>query len=138
MTKEEKRCLNCGKILNKENRIYCDQKCQQEFQYKQYIDRWKNGLEDGLRGKYQISLHIRRYLFDKYNSKCAQCGWGELNVLTGNIPLEVHHIDGDYTNNNEDNLLLLCPNCHSLTATYKALNKSGRIDRKKYLTIQND
>ena len=31
------------------------------------------------------------------------------------------------------NLELLCPNCHSLTATYKAANMgSGRKDRKKY------
>jgi predicted HNH restriction endonuclease len=35
-------------------------------------------------------------------------------------------------NNNEDNLQVLCPNCHSLTSTYKNLNKLGRKQRKKY------
>ena len=30
------------------------------------------------------------------------------------------HIDG---NNEESNLQLLCPNCHSLTPTFGALNK---------------
>ena len=125
-------CLNCGKELNGRNKKYCNNSCQVEFQYKQYIERWKNGLEDGMVGQYQISSYIRKYLFEKYQFKCAQCGWGKLNILTGNIPLEVHHIDGDYTNNDEDNLLLLCPNCHSLTPTYKALNKNGRTDRKKY------
>lgn len=23
------------------------------------------------------SSYIRRYLFEKYNNKCARCGWGE-------------------------------------------------------------
>lgn len=131
MKKDMHYCLSCGQALDG-NRKYCDTHCQMEFQYKQYIERWKNGLEDGLRGEYQVSLHIRRYLFDKYNNRCAMCGWGEMNIWTGCIPLEIHHIDGDYTNNVESNLTLLCPNCHSLTETYKALNKNGRVDRKKY------
>ena len=127
-----KYCLNCGKELYKKNQLYCDSHCQMEYQHNQYIERWKNGLETGLRGEYQISLHIRRYLFEKYNNRCAKCGWGEVNLFTECVPLEVHHIDGDYTNNKEDNLLLLCPNCHSLTETYKSLNKNGRSGRKKY------
>lgn len=58
---------------------------------------------------------------------------GETNPYSGTIPLEIDHIDGDYTNNSEDNLQLLCPNCHSLTSTYKGANKGqGRKDRKKY------
>jgi hypothetical protein len=125
-------CLNCGSELSDSRNKYCNNHCQLEYQFKKYIERWKNGLEDGIRGKYQISCHIRRYLFDKYDNKCSQCGWGELNLWTGYIPLEVHHIDGDYTNNVEDNLLLLCPNCHALTNTYKNANKNGRTERKKY------
>ncbi len=133
MKKKIKFCKNCGKELNERHKIYCDNKCQQEYQYREYIERWKNGLEDGMCGKYGISKCIRRYLFEKYNSKCAQCGWNGVNVVTGTIPLEIHHIDGDYLNNDEDNLLLLCPNCHACTPTYKALNKNGRKDRDKYL-----
>lgn len=41
------------------------------------------------------------------------------------MPLEVEHIDGDSTNNKEYNLTLLCPNCHSLTKTYRGLNKGN-------------
>ena len=73
-----------------------------------------------------------KILFEKYNNKCARCGWGEINLWTGNVPLEVHHVDGDYKNNEESNLELLCPNCHSLTETYKSLNTNGRDGRKKY------
>ena len=95
--------------------------------------RWKNGEETGIRGKYGISVHLRKYLLDKYEHKCARCGWSKINPFTHTLPLEIEHIDGDYTNNTEDNLILLCPNCHSLTATYKGANKgNGRKDCKQY------
>lgn len=42
------------------------------------------------------------------------------------IKLEVHHIDGDNTNNNLENLQLLCPNCHSYTDSW-CKNKSKAI-----------
>ena len=126
------KCLNCEKEI-KNNNKYCSNLCQKEFQYKAYIDRWKNGNENGLKGQYQISNHIKTYLFEKYNNKCARCGWGEKNNFTNKIPLEVEHIDGNYKNNQEENLILLCPNCHSLTSTYKGANLNhGRKERNKY------
>ena len=36
--------------------------------------------------------------------------------------MELHHIDGDRTNHKLDNLQILCPNCHSQTATFRAKN----------------
>ena len=77
-------CLNCEiPILNK--RKYCSNKCQKEYQYKKYIENWKSGLENGMRGNYQISMHIKTYLFKKFNNKCARCGWREVNPYTKNI-----------------------------------------------------
>lgn len=128
-----KYCLNCGKELTKHNSKYCNNLCQNEYQYKQWVKRWKNGQESGIAGSYGISHHLKRYLLEKYQYKCSRCGWGEKNLYTNTIPLEVEHIDGNYQNNSEDNLTILCPNCHSLTATYKGANKGhGRKDRKKY------
>lgn len=125
-------CINCNEIIPKRNK-YCSIDCQKKFEYKKYIEEWKSGTKSGMRGDYQISMHIKEYLYDKYNSKCARCGWGERNQYTNNIPLEIEHIDGDYTNNKEENLILLCPNCHSLTSTYKGANlNNGRKSRKKY------
>lgn len=126
------KCFNCNKEIKKSNK-YCSNICQKEYEYREYIKKWKNNETTGLKGEYQISNYIKAYLFNKYNDKCARCGWGETNKFTRKIPLEVEHIDGNYKNNNEDNLLLLCPNCHSLTSTYKGANlNNGRKTRNKY------
>lgn len=130
-----KKCINCGKDLYK-GKKYCSSQCQTEYRHKQFIQRWKNGEEQGMKGAYGISLHIRKYLFNKNNNKCELCGWGETNPFTNTIPLEIHHIDGDYTNNKESNLQLLCPNCHSLTETIKKRGK-GRKGRQRYYNTRN-
>ena len=124
-------CLNCGISLNR-NKKFCSNSCQKDYEYKNYIKNWKAGKETGLRGNYQTSMYIRTYLLKKYNNKCSKCGWGRMNPYTKKIPLEIEHIDGNYLNNKEENLLILCPNCHSLTSTYKGANKNGRKSRKKY------
>lgn len=52
--------------------------------------------------------------------KCEKCN---LSKWLGNpIPLELHHIDGDNTNNELSNLQLLCPNCHAQTDNYRGKN----------------
>lgn len=125
-------CVNCGMEVKYPNK-YCSIECQVEFRFDAYINRWKNGEVDGMYGKYAVSKYIRKYLMNKYDNKCSRCGWGEINPFTKKIPLEVHHKDGDYTNNDESNLELLCPNCHSLTSTYRAGNYGhGRKERQKY------
>lgn len=130
--KKNKQCLNCGNKLKETQKKYCCSFCHKDFQYKEYIEGWKNGKKTGLKGAYNIFNYLRQYMVEKFNNKCQICGWGEINPFTNKIPLEIHHIDGNYLNNSEDNLQLLCPNCHSLTSTYKAANRNGRKERKKY------
>lgn len=125
-------CLSCdGPLSNRRRGMYCSVRCQMDTQYVQYIERWKSGLESGNRctGRNLIvSAPVRRYLFNKFDSKCAKCGWAEMNQTSGRIPLVVDHIDGNPWRTVEDNLTLLCPNCNSLTPTYGALNRGrGRV-----------
>lgn len=118
------RCLSCGCDLKYTQHKFCSNTCQQRFQYEAYVERWKAGLETGRKGNhYAMSDYVRRWMRETRGERCAQCGWAERNPWTGNIPLEIDHIDGDAANCRPDNLRFLCPNCHSLTATFGRLNK---------------
>ena len=128
-------CLNCGKeiILYKSTYgKFCSNECCSKYAHKDYIEKWKKGEKTGMKGKYLISNAIRKYLFEKYNNACQICGWSKVNKYTGNVPLQIHHIDGDCTNNKEENLQLLCPNCHSLTENFGRRNKNAAKGRSKY------
>ena len=129
-------CLECdAAIENNRNgsRKYCSHKCQQEHQYKKRVKEWKDGIWDGngIEG-FDTSSVIRRYLTEKYNNRCAKCGWNEVNIFTNKVPLQVEHIDGNYKNSKEENLTLICPNCHSLTGTWGGRNKGKGRPRYKY------
>ena len=128
-------CKNCGKAVSGKGRYksrYCCRACQHKYQRSEYIRKWKAGEVDGLRGGLSISQHIKNWLLEEYGERCSQCGWAEVNPITKRVPVEVDHKDGDHKNNLLENLRLLCPNCHSLTPTYRALNKgNGRASRKQ-------
>lgn len=128
----EKNCKNCNQTLDNIKNLYCSNRCQLNFQYKKYIEDWKSGNISGLIGSVApcLSRHIRKYMLEKYNYKCTKCGWDEINPTTALIPLEIEHIDGNWLNNKEENLTVLCPNCHSLTPTFRNLNRGkGRRHR---------
>ena len=85
-------CLNCGKTLSTQNvkhKKYCSHKCQHEYIQKQYIDRWKQGLENGIKNVYDVSKYVRHYLFKKNNNSCECCGWNKVNPYTGKVPLQI-------------------------------------------------
>lgn len=53
--------------------------------------------------------------------KCEKCGLS--TWLNEEIPLELHHKNGNHYDNNFDNLIILCPNCHALEE-----NRQTKID----------
>lgn len=126
-------CLNCGKELVEFQHKYCSVECHTEHIRRVKLEEWKNNPE-----KYSsdnLREFIRDYLLEKVNYKCEKCGWGEINEFTNKTPLEIHHINGDCTDNRENNLKVLCPNCHSLTETFGSKNKeSKRYKLKEYKT----
>ncbi len=55
------------------------------------------------KNRIQIPQIIRDEVLVEFNHTCVRC----------DAPYhEVHHIDGDPSNNSKDNLIVLCPNCH--------------------------
>ena len=132
-----KRCRECSKVLMKRTqKIYCSNKCQADFRYRKYISKWKVGKVKNSKAKtMNIPSHIKRYFIETYGEKCSLCKWSKKHPKTGRVPIEIDHIDGDSNNNLENNLRLLCPNCHALTSSYKNLNKGkGRVWRKNLYT----
>lgn len=125
-----KKCPYCGKdIFGKSE--YCSIDCRTKYRRKIYIEKWKSGEYSGVIGKDDIAFAIRDYIKSKYNNSCQICGWNKVNPHTGLVPLHIHHIDGNCLNNKEDNLQLLCPNCHSLTENFGSRNKNcTRVDKR--------
>lgn len=126
-------CLNCNKeyVSASRNAKYCSTSCQWEYLQKDWEQKWFAGEVSGNTDSVWLepSKRVKNYLFRIYDNKCARCGWGETNPYTGTIPLEVEHIDGNSENTTPENVTLLCPNCHSLTATYRGANRGN--GRKK-------
>jgi hypothetical protein len=109
---------------------YCSNACQREFEYQKYIAEWKSGERTGLSSMGIVTSAIKKYLRIKFNNRCVLCGWAEVSRSTNEVPLVADHIDGNWRNNLEENLRLLCPNCDALTPTFSALNKGrGRPNR---------
>ena len=128
-------CKNCKeiKVLNRTTRanIYCSYKCHREYEKKETLEKWKSGLHKGFKGKTRaICNWLREYLLEKYNNSCIKCGWNELHPVDHKPLVEINHIDGNAENNKEENLEVLCPNCHSMTYNFRARNKSSTRIRK--------
>jgi hypothetical protein len=119
----ESACLFCKNIFHynphQQTGKYCSNRCQQDYQMIQKINT-----------RTASAGTVKGYLIKQYGAKCSLCDWDKLNSKTNKCPIELDHIDGDSKNNSLANCRLLCPNCHSLTENYKALNKgNGRHTR---------
>ena len=122
-------CLRCGVPLSGCCRVYCSRGCASAHRADKFRAKLVgNSPELGCGSP----ASVRRHLIELRGECCERCGWNSRHPVTGRVPLEVDHVDGDYKNNRTDNLKLLCPNCHSLTPTFRNLNKgNGRPNRQK-------
>lgn len=130
-------CAFCGAVfVARYRKKFCSHECSVDhrslFFMRGLLDSWRAGKHEVCSPDGQLSQALRKYLIFKAAYCCQECGWSKRNPHTGKTPLEVDHIDGDYRNNSESNLRVLCPSCHSLTASYKGANKGkGRAKRKR-------
>lgn len=120
-----RKCLGCNDVVRYKK--YCGHPCLMAHKESLLIANVDSGKASGLTGKTnQMAGSLRRAIIKRANNRCSTCGWAEIHPVTGLVPLHVHHEDGNYKNNVSSNLRVLCPNCHSLTPTFGALNKTGR------------
>ena len=121
-------CANgCGRNVVRNAAQYCSQDCRHQHYRDRVIALWKSGA---LPHRPTILKVLRRHLIEEAGCRCQRCGWNERNPYSCRLPLEIEHVDGNWQNDAPDNLLVLCPNCHSLTATFKGANRGqGRSTR---------
>lgn len=113
----EKACAYCGSTCSGQNK-YCDD-CNKSQIYKM-----AQSTED-----VSDSKAVKRLVLRRRGHRCEGCG---LDQWMGKaIPLELHHVDGDSENNKDENLQLLCPNCHALTPTFRNRNKRKASERRR-------
>jgi hypothetical protein len=121
----------CGRSCGRRTWKYASNQCHADHRYRLYIHHWQAGLLPGINRHGRISCHVRRWILKRDGYRCVLCGWGQINPHTQTWALIVDHIDGDAENTTARNLRTLCPNCDSLTPTYKGANRGcGRRGRR--------
>jgi 5-methylcytosine-specific restriction endonuclease McrA len=91
-----KPCPVCGKTFetrkgHKREKTTCSHSCSNTFfaEKRNIPSRYKN---------------YKTICFKKWPKKCLVCGYSKI--------VSVHHLDENHSNNNPDNLIPLCMNCH--------------------------
>jgi HNH endonuclease len=123
--------INCAYCFNKfERRVsklrgsksglhFCNRKCKDKAQSLESSvlakpDHYGNG-----------SSNYRDIAFRHYQHNCNRCGYKEYPIL------RVHHKDRNRSNNELENLEILCPNCHEIEhylkgdGVYRAAKQRG-------------
>ena len=124
-------CAECGSpIVRKFGVKYCSKKCRLDFGLKKRTKLWLDGKTSG--GYWDgVKDFVRQWLIKTRGNRCELCGWEKVHPVTGRIPVQIDHVDGDPYNHRPENLKLLCPNCHSLTPSFGGLNRGkGRKERR--------
>lgn len=86
-------CSSTFKVLEKDLQITCSKSCSNTY----------------FRTKEQpTKTNYRTRALAHYGQYCALCNYSNIDAL------QVHHIDGNRSNNNITNLVVLCANCHAV------------------------
>lgn len=85
-----------------------------------YINKYAPNLceHSSLRSAYVKELVYNMGLKE---NKCERCGLSEWQGEP--LTCELHHINGDNNDNRIENLIILCPNCHSQTHNFRGKNR---------------
>lgn len=145
-----KQCPKCNKEHNNSG-LYCSRSCANSRVWSKEInesrsaklagrtvsrgpmnlDKWRANIKQAWLDKYNATPFAelgmenrRRRVFEEQNYSCNKCGISEWQGFK--ISLELEHKDGNTTNNVRENLEGLCPNCHSITDTWRGRNKPAK------------
>lgn len=120
--KDNCKCAMCGKAFrktpsrlknSKSNLHFCSRLCKDKAQRIEGLEAMRpHTYKDGY-------SRYRQVAFRHHPHECKKCEYHKIvNVLV------VHHIDRDHSNNQPENLEILCPTCHE---EEHFLSKDGRF-----------
>ncbi|MEQ1935830.1 MAG: HNH endonuclease signature motif containing protein, partial [Fimbriimonadaceae bacterium] len=78
------------------------------------------------------SRTLEKRLYQEAGSKCVFCPEAEV------ASLQIHHIDEDRANNNFDNLILVCANCHTKITRRVWSEADVRIKKRQVATLDKN
>lgn len=119
------KCATCGQEIwrtksqyarSKTGNVYCSRSCATS----------KNNtlFKSGENHCNYKGTDYRSRAFQAYEHKCAVCGYDEDERM-----LEVHHINEDHSDNDINNLCILCPTCHrKITLHYYVLTSDFKLE----------
>lgn len=80
----------------------------------------------------RLKIRLIKEGIKEYKCENPECGLSEWHGKP--ISLQLHHINGVHNDNRIENLMLLCPNCHSQTDTYAGKNSNREKNTTHILT----
>lgn len=155
-TKKEKNCINCNKkylcsLSQISNSLVCSQYCYDQHRYNQIVGicdwcklnvkrrnisiRKNMFCSKQCAGNYKTyftepkNYHKKKIWFNIKNNieiSCETCKLKNINILT------VHHVDHNRHNNDINNLMLLCYNCHF------EIHHKETLRANKYITLMEN
>jgi hypothetical protein len=72
-----------------------------------------------------LLTHKKKKILLEQNFVCQKCKLNEWN--NESLILEFHHIDGNNKNNKKENVVYLCPNCHSQTKNWRNRKRIAQV-----------
>lgn len=108
-------CKNCGKKREHKAKGMCASCHMKVFHY------------DAIKASNYRKYHnISLELYKKITKECAVCGFNQV--------VDLHHLDKNHKNSNENNLIGLCPNHHKMLHNERFSNEiKGILKKKGYL-----
>ena len=112
-------CELCGKEIyrtkleigrSKSHKFFCNKSCFAKWKNKNILFGENHGNWKGGENSYREAM-----LRSNNKPICSDCGINNVNVLV------IHHIDQSRKNNNINNLMWLCRNCHYIVHEGKTL-----------------
>lgn len=131
--RKEHICPNCGNVFyyhDKHRTKFCSNKCASDYKHRTAYENFIKNPDFYRRANY-IPKYFKDFMLAEQGCVCSICG---CEPFHNGKPLVfvLDHIDGHASNNNRENLRLVCPNCDSQLDTFKSKNKCGERSYYRY------